>query len=94
MVIVWLFLVTKLYSLLKLNHPLIYIDWGSPYLFDGEAYAKRTHHMLVKFIVKREYKSLKDKKLSKLCDFMLAFGMLYILLLISLVVYSIMQELA
>jgi len=94
MVIVWFIMIDKLFSILKVDHPLIYIEWGKPFLFDGEALRKRTGQLMLTFLIKKEYKALNNKTLTKLCDFMLIYMVIFVVLFIGLIVFMTYMELA
>ena len=94
MVIVWFIMLDKLFRILKVDHPLKYIEWGKPFLFDGEAYRKRTGQLMLIFLIKKEYKALNNKVLTKLCNFMLIYMVVFVVLFIGLIAFMTYKELA
>jgi len=74
-VFVWFFLVTRLFKLLKSEHPGKYREMGEPTLFWSNS--PKASWELSKFLLKRDYAELNDPKLLSLGNTMLAFFVLY-----------------
>ncbi len=83
-VIIWLFLVNTLFRRLKLRHPLKYLEWGEPALFDGDIYRKRVNIGLFKFLAKREFLLLNDAYLTHICNLMRIVLFIFIILFCAL----------
>jgi len=77
-VIVWFFLVSRLYKLLSSKHPEIYKYLGEPTLFWNNS--PKTAFLLMKFIFKKQYLGNNDLELEKLGRRMFAFSIMYITL--------------
>jgi len=82
MVIIWFGMITALFQRLKSKHSKKYKEMGEPHLIQNNT--MKTGRTTLKFLCKREHKSLNDKPLSILGDFMLVFGIIYIILFIDL----------
>lgn len=86
MVIVWFVLVKKICSILETRHSGTYEALGRPSLFFRNN--PMSTFSLLKFIIAREHRSLGDKELGQLSDFMLAFFALYVFLFFSVALNS------
>ena len=76
-VFVWFFLVSRLYRLLRINHPARYEAMGKPTLFLNNP--PKASWVLIRFLVSREYAQLDDVRLTRLANGMLVFLALYLL---------------
>lgn len=76
-VFVWFFLVSRLYRLLKTNHPGKYREMGEPTLFWNNAPKHSVE--LLKFLVTREYSRMGDSEVTRLGNIMLVFFILFML---------------
>ena len=94
MVVIWFIMLNKVFDILKTEHPLKYIEWENPFLFDGEAYTKRTGQLLFIFLMKKEYKALNNNKLTKLCDIMFYYMIIFFFLFVGLIAYMTYKEIA
>jgi len=86
MVFAWFVLLKLLFNRLERMHAEKYELMGRPSLFLRNNIA--TGWATLKFIVGREHRLLGDGYLSKLCDFMLAFFAIYLLLFLGLAFLS------
>lgn len=82
MVIIWFGMVTALFQRLKSKHSEKYRAMGEPHLIQNNT--MRTGLAPFKFLFKREHRSLNDRPLSLLGDFMLVFFIIYVALFICL----------
>lgn len=82
--ITWLFLLNTLFRRLKLRHPLKYLEWGEPALFDGDIYRKSAKMGLFKFLIRREYRLLNDTYLTHTCNLMQIILFIFIILFCAL----------
>ena len=84
-VFVWFGLVSQLYKILATDHPQKYEEMGKPTLFWNNS--PKSGWLLVKFIMKREYRGLGNQKLVKLGNFMfnffVAYGILFSILFVA-----------
>lgn len=76
-VFVWFFLVSRLFNLLKANHPDKYREMGEPTLIRNNA--PKHSILLLKFLLTREYAQISDSQLTRLGNLMLVFFVLYAL---------------
>ena len=73
---VWLYLVARLFRMLKTNHADKYRAMGEPTLIWNNSL--RTNYELLKFLARREYRELDDPSVSTLGRNMLIFLMVYL----------------
>lgn len=83
-VLVWFVLVSRLYKILANEHPRKYEEMGKPTLFWNNS--PKSGWVLMKFILKKEYRELKNPKLTGLGNFMFGFSVAYFVLFGSLLV--------
>jgi len=77
-VFVWFGMVSRLYKTLESEHPDKYEEMGKPTLFWNNS--PRSAIILVRFILKREFISLGNMKLTKLGNYMYWFFIVYVVL--------------
>lgn len=82
MVIAWFGMITALFQRLESKHPEKYKEMGEPHLIRNNTI--KTNWTTLRFLCMREHKNLHDTPLSLLSDFMLAFFIVYMILLIDL----------
>ena len=75
MVLIWFVLLKVIFTKLERYHPEKYKMMGEPSLFFNNSI--KTGFTTLKFIGKREHKTLNDPTLSKLSDFALIFFIVY-----------------
>ncbi len=83
MVIVWFIVITVMFRILKSRHPAKYKEMGEPTLFRNNSI--KTGWATTKFLYGREHRHLGDSNLSLLCDSMLVFFVVYLVLFFGLV---------
>jgi hypothetical protein len=88
LILVWFGLITKLFQMLRINHPEKYKAMGEPTLIMNNSL--RNNIAFMRFLFCREDRSLGDPKLSKLTAFMFYFALVYLLLFIFLFVSILM----
>lgn len=64
--VAWLYLSRRLYEFLAQNYPVIYEKLGSPTLLMEKSMV--TNYRVMLFILRREYVSVADEKLRRLCQ--------------------------
>ena len=77
MALVWFALLKVIFNKLKSHHNDKYIQMGEPGLIINNNI--KTGLAIFKFLIMREHTKLNDHKLSKLCDFSLAFFGIYLI---------------
>ena len=77
-IFVWFFLSHRLFTILKLRHPEKYELMGRPILFKKKGFS------IMKFLFGKEWKKLKDDKLSTLSISMMGFSVIYLLVFLFL----------
>ena len=82
MVLVWFVLIKMLFNRLERAHPQKYESMGRPSLFLRNNIESGLATM--KFLFAREHRKMGDGYLSKLCDFMLGFLVVYIFAFIGI----------
>ena len=82
MVFIWFAMIIALFKILKAKHLEKYKEMGEPSLFWNNS--MKTSWATIKFLFKREHKSLNDRSLSLLSDSMLAFFAIYAVLFFGL----------
>ena len=87
-VFVWFILIAKLYKILAVDHPQTYEGMGKPTLFWKNS--PRSAWVLMKFVFKREYLTLRNEKLAKLGNFMFLFSVGYLILFAVLFVLALL----
>ena len=80
-VLVWFGLCVKLFNALKERHPETYENMGSPGLFRNNTLSNNISFM--RFLFKKEWRTLDDKGISKLSKFMFIYIFVFIVLLIA-----------
>ncbi|RJS93799.1 hypothetical protein [Salinisphaera sp. Q1T1-3] len=80
--IVWFVLLTLLFRRLEKVHPHRYTRMGRPDLFRN--HAMKTGFATLRFVIRREHRSLKDPRLGYLSDTAMAVFVIYIVLFFSL----------
>ena len=83
MTLIWFILCSRMLNLLKEHHPDIYAEIGSPSI--GLKSSISSDISFLKFLIKRDWRSLDDSRLSSLGNFMLKFGAAHILLFLLLI---------
>jgi hypothetical protein len=81
MVGIWFLLIRDLFKILETRHPQKYEAMGRPTLFLRNNISNGLATM--KFLLAREHLELKDARLSRLSDFMLAFLIAYLVIFLS-----------
>lgn len=76
----WMYMSNKLFKMLKNRHPEIYKSMNRPDVILNNS--PNTGIKLMNFISNRKHKTLNDKELSRLSDFMLIYFFLYIIAII------------
>lgn len=76
----WMYMSNKLFKMLKNRHPEIYKSMNRPDVILNNS--PNTGIKLMNFISNRKHKTLNDKELSRLSDFMLIYFFLYIIAVI------------
>lgn len=71
MVLVWFFLVSKLFALLRDRHISVYVAMGSPRLIANNSLGNNL--AFLRFLLQRQDRNLNDGSLSRLCRFMVVF---------------------
>lgn len=87
LLLVWLYLCLKLFKILKTRHPSIYKSIGEPALTNNTI---SNNLLLVKYLFKREWRTIDDASLSKLSYFMLAFWCFYFLAFFGFMAFAFM----
>jgi hypothetical protein len=84
LVLGWLYLVTRLFRVLRTSHHAKFVEMGEPsFILNNNL---RTNISLFRFLFAREDKELGDAALTKLTKFMLAYFLLYLLLFLGIFV--------
>jgi hypothetical protein len=78
MVLIWFVLLSYLFASLRKRHEATYVSLGRPSLFVNNNLA--TTHSLLKFLLARHYRRLNDLPLERLCNFLVAFFVVYLVL--------------
>ena len=75
-VIAWLVMCSKLFRILKEEHPQKHKEMGSPSLFINNNL--KSNYKFLKFLFKKEWETLSNEKLSSLGQFMRIFLILFV----------------
>ncbi|WNC72212.1 hypothetical protein RGQ13_19130 [Thalassotalea psychrophila] len=63
-VLIWFFLVTKLFDLIEQNHPEKFQDMGCPHLFKNNTLSNNL--LFMRYLFKKEWTTLNDRELTSL----------------------------
>lgn len=89
MILAWFVLLWSLLRRLRKQHPAEYQRLGRPGLFTR--YGQQARLAIFRFLVLRQHRRLRDAELSRLADLMLAFLVVYVVLVVWIFVTALLH---
>ena len=89
-ILLWFFLCYKIFELLRTRYPDTYLSLGEPSIIMRNG--SRQQALLMRFLFKKEWKSLSDRQLSFYCRGLFVFYLTYVLFIACLVFYVLMYR--